>query len=269
MTARAPCRGRLAGRALLAAGAATLLAGCGANFGFPDPVTEQGERTLELWRVFFPIAAVVVAMIWGLVLWSVIRYRRRSDAVPPQRQTMLKLELFYTAVPLAMVAILFALTIQANDELNALERDPGLRVRVTGFQWQWQFDYVDDGVSTSGTPAEPAELVLPVGRTVEFDLVAADVIHSFWVPEFLSKRDVIPEVDNKIQFFVKEPGTWVGRCAEYCGLSHWQMSFTLRALPADEFEAWLDAARGREQPVIGSVDDGAPDQPATTETTGP
>jgi cytochrome c oxidase subunit 2 len=87
------------------------------------------------------------------------------------------------------------------------------------------------------------------------------------VPEFLSKRDVIPEVDNRIQFFVKEPGTWVGRCAEYCGLSHWQMSFTLRAVPATEFEQWLDEARSRRQPVIGSVDEAdPPEQPATTET---
>jgi cytochrome c oxidase subunit II len=231
-------------------GAPVLLAGCSSNFGFPDPITSQGEHTLRLWRIFFVIAALVVALIWGLVAWSVIRYRRRSDAIPDQRQTMVKLEIFYTAVPLLLVGVLFALTLSVNDKLTALDAHPDLRVEVVGFQWQWQFTYPDDGVTVSGTPDQPAELVLPVGRTVRFRLKARDVIHSFWVPEFLEKRDLIPGIDNQIDVYVKEPGTWVGRCAEYCGLSHWQMSFTLRAMPPADYERWLAGAKALPQPVV-------------------
>ncbi len=186
----------LAIRAALLLAVTTFLTGCDTNFGFPDPITSQGEKTLELWRIFFVIAIAVVALIWGLVAWSVIRYRRRSDAVPRQRQTMLKLEIFYTVVPLVLVGVLFALTLQVNDELTTLKRDPDVRVQVVGFQWQWQFHYPGEGVTTQGTPDHPAELVLPVGRTVQFHLVADDVIHSFWVPEFLEKRDLIPGVDQ-------------------------------------------------------------------------
>jgi cytochrome c oxidase subunit 2 len=242
-------------RALAARGALLLLSivvlgGCDTNFGFPDPITSQGEKTLELWRIFFPIAIAVVALIWGLVGWSVIRYRRRSDDVPSQRQTMLKLEIFYTAMPLVLVGVLFALTIRVNNELTALKKNPDVRVEVVGFQWQWQFKYPGQGVTTQGTPDHPAELVLPVGRTVQFHLVAADVIHSFWVPEFLEKRDLIPGVENRIQVFVKKPGTWVGRCAEFCGLSHWQMSFTLRAVSVAEYRQWLAQHRGLPQPAI-------------------
>ena len=183
-----------------------------------------------------------------------IRYRRRSDAVPVQRQTMIKLEIFYTAVPLVLVGVLFALTLGVNNRLTALGRDPDLRVDVIGFQWQWQFRYPDDHVTVAGTPDHPAELVLPVGSTVRFKLEARDVIHSFWVPEFLEKRDLIPGIDNQIEVTVKKPGTWVGRCAEYCGLSHWQMSFRLRALPPAQFRQWLAGARAAPQPIV----EGAP-----------
>jgi cytochrome c oxidase subunit 2 len=240
--------------------APVLLAGCSSNFGFPEPITSQGEDTLELWRIFFVIAMLVVALIWGLVAWSVVRYRRRSDAVPEQRQTMIKLEIFYTIVPLVLVGVLFALTLSVNNQLTALQSDPDLRVDVIGFQWQWQFEYPDDGVTVAGTPDEPAELVLPVGKTVRFNLEARDVIHSFWVPEFLEKRDLIPGIDNQIEVYVKEPGTWVGRCAEYCGLSHWQMSFTLRALPPAEFRQWLADAQALPQPIVP----GAPEEAAAS-----
>jgi cytochrome c oxidase subunit 2 len=180
---------------------------------------------------------------------------------------MVKLEIFYTVIPLAIVAVLFTLNLDAQRDLSRLSRDPAVKVDVKGFQWQWRFRYPGEHVTVTGTPDRPAELVLPVGETVRFHLVATDVIHSFWVPEFLEKRDLIPGVDNRIEVYVKRPGTWVGRCAEYCGLSHWQMSFTVRAVAPAEFARWSRAAAALPQPVIGSTR--APAQPATTETTTP
>ncbi|MET0665014.1 MAG: cytochrome c oxidase subunit II, partial [Acidimicrobiales bacterium] len=126
-----------------------------------------------------------------------------------------------------------------------------------GFRWDWQFTYVDAGIRVTGEPGERPVLRLPVGRTVRFRLHADDVIHSFWVPEFGTKRDLIPGLDNEIDIDIVEAGTWTGRCAEYCGLDHATMDFEVQAMPADEFDAWLDEA---------AADDGA--DPAVREVTG-
>ena len=90
-------------------------------------------------------------------------------------------------------------------------------------------------------PGRPPTLVLPVDRTVRLKLIADDVIHSFWVPSFLEKRDLIPGVDNEIDVNVIEPGEWSGVCSEFCGLDHWKMNFSLRAVPPEEFDEWVRA----------------------------
>jgi cytochrome c oxidase subunit 2 len=234
---------------LLLVGATALLAGCSSNFGAPDAVTEQGDEFTTLWKGFLLTAAVIGLLVYGLIIYVVVRYRRRKcddpDAVPSQRQYQVPLEIVYTIVPIAIVAVLFAFTVVGENRITRNDPDPDLTVEVIGFQWQWQFNYVDaagsgdTGVSVSGSAETTPELVLPVGRNVRFELVANDVNHSFWVPEFLEKRDLIPGVDNEIDVDITEPGEWVGRCAEFCGLDHWKMDFTVRALPADEFDAWL------------------------------
>jgi cytochrome c oxidase subunit 2 len=134
----------------------------------------------------------------------------------------------------------------AERRVNELSDDPDLTVVVEGYRWDWRFTYLIDGpdVEVSGTEEARPVLVLPVGRTIRFDLRTADVIHSFWVPEFGTKRDMIPRVENAIDIDITEPGTWTGRCAEYCGLDHASMDFEVRAIDADEFDAWLD-----EQPA--------------------
>ncbi len=102
--------------------------------------------------------------------------------------------------------------------------------------------YPDEGITVTGAPGEAPELVLPVDQPSQLDLVTTDVNHSFWVPDFLSKRDLIAGVDNSITVTPTETGTYKGRCAEFCGLDHWRMSFTVRVVPEAEYEAW---ARGR------------------------
>jgi cytochrome c oxidase subunit 2 len=242
----------LAGAATLAA--ATAIAGCGGNLGLPTSATTQGDEVVSVWRVFLIGAVLIAALIWGLVFYSVLRYRHRGDttvAPPRQKQYNLPLEVFYTTVPVLIVAGLFAITVRADNTLNAVERNPGdLEVRVIGFQWQWQFDYPQYGFKSQGSAQFGPELVLPVGRSVVFRLEADDVNHSFWVPEFLEKRDLIPGVDNSLEVMVKEPGRWTGRCAEYCGLNHWTMKFCVRAVPPDEFDAWVSRSQATRGPVL-------------------
>jgi cytochrome c oxidase subunit 2 len=227
-----------------------------ADFGLPEAVTEQGQDNMVwLWRVFLIGAVAVAGLIWVLVVISVIRFRRRNDEIPNQRQYNIPLEVGYTVVPLLMVAVLFGLTIYSTNGFTDLSDDPALEVEVEGFQWQWQMRYPEQGVTISGSEQAPAALVLPVGETIRFRLISTDVNHSFWVPEFLEKRDLIPGIDNEIEVTITEPGEWIGRCAEYCGLDHWLMTFDVVAVPADEFDAWMNQARLEEQPLIMGTTD--------------
>ena len=240
-------------------GAAAVLAGCSSTLGAPEAVTEQGDTFIALWRGFLITAAVIGLIVYGLIIYVLVRYRRRKgddpDQIPSQRRYQIPLEIIYTIVPVIIVAVLFAVTVAGENKFTRTDPDPDLTVQVIGFQWQWQFNYLDaagsgpTGVQVSGSAETTPELVLPVGRTVRFNLVANDVNHSFWVPEFLEKRDLIPGVDNDIDIDITEPGEWVGRCAEFCGLDHWKMDFTVRAVSPDEFDAWLaeqqaDAGQG-------------------------
>jgi cytochrome c oxidase subunit 2 len=226
---------------------ALVLAGCGdlPRFGAPDPASEQGERIADLWSGFVLTAAVVGLFVWGLLVWVLVRYRRRNDDVPSQKPYNIPLEILYTALPVVLVGALFAFSITTEGNATELSADPDVRVEVVGFQWQWRFTYPDEGVSLLGSPeAGPPQLVLPLGETVRFDLVADDVVHSFWVPNFLEKRDLIPGVDNEIDITPTRLGTFAGRCAEFCGLDHWRMGFTVRVVEPDEFDAWVAEQAG-------------------------
>jgi cytochrome c oxidase subunit 2 len=240
---------RLGGRHRRAAAVASalvaslVLAGCGDTL-LPEAVTEQGEQTADLWRVFVWIAAGVGLLVYVLIAIVVIRYRHRRDddgSLPSQQQSQLPLEVLWTAIPLVIVTVLFFISLSAENDITEVSPDPDLVVEVRGFQWQWQFRYPASGIEITGVPGTTPTLVLPVDRTVRLKLIAEDVIHSFWVPNFLEKRDLIPGVENEIDVDLTEPGEWSGVCSEFCGLDHWKMNFALRALPPAEFDAWLQA----------------------------
>jgi cytochrome c oxidase subunit 2 len=128
------------------------------------------------------------------------------------------------------------------DAIDDDDPDPDLVVDVIAFQWQWQFDYPDSSVSITGKLGENPELVLPASSTVRFDLTALDVIHSFWIPAFRFKRDMIPGTPGSFRVDVADVAGYYpnsGVCAEFCGLDHSSMRFSVRILPPDEFEQWL------------------------------
>ena len=226
--------------------AAAVLGGCagGPDFGAPEPASRQGDDVLELWRGSVVAALAVGALVWGLIVWSCVRYRRRSDDLPSQTPENIPLEVTYVAIPLLVVAALFGFTMVTQDRVTALADDPDLVVEVTGFQWSWEFTYPTQGVEVVSDGDVPPRLVLPVGATVRFELESTDVNHSFWVPEFLVKRDLIQGVDNAVDVDVERAGEWTGRCAEFCGLDHWRMGFTVRVVEPDEFDAWVAEQAG-------------------------
>ena len=234
--------------AAAAAVAACVAAGCSLpGFGAPEPKSEQGETVYSLWQGFFLTALAVAALVWGLLIFVVLRYRRRRgddpDEVPSQRAYNVPLEILYTAVPVVIVAVLFGASWASQYEVTDVDPEPAARVDVIGFRWSWQFVYPDEDVVVSGEPGRGPEMVIPLGQPVQLRLISSDVAHSFWVPDFLSKRDLIPGVDNTIDVTPTEVGTYVGRCAEFCGLDHWRMNFSVRVVEEQEYRAWLDEQR--------------------------
>ncbi|MDY7102799.1 MAG: cytochrome c oxidase subunit II [Actinomycetota bacterium] len=232
--------------------------GCSdARWGVPESAATQGDDFLALWRVFVPIAGLVVLLIWGLVAYLVIRGRvwRRRPGEPDQEQYHVRLEVLYTVVPLLLVGVLFGLTVVRTDAITETVDDPDEVIEVYGFQWSWRFTYPDDGIAVTGIGEGDPVLRLPVDRTIRLHLLADDVIHSFWVPEFLTKRDLIPGVDNEIDITPTRTGTFTGRCAEFCGLDHTEMRFGVEVMEADEYDAWIaDAAAGRiDDPTVSVV----------------
>lgn len=223
------------------------LAGCNYSFGLPESATEQGNQVTDLWRIFTSTAIVVGGLVWGLILWSVLRYRRRSDELPKQTLFNIPLEVAYTLIPLVIVAFLLAATIRTTNQVTALTSEPDLTVEVTGFQWQWRFTYPEHGIDIVGSPGQPPELVLPLNATVRVELTSTDVIHAFWVPEFMVKWDAIPDRTFAFDMQMTSAGFFdSGRCAEYCGLNHDSMNFGVRVLPEPEFNDWLGSAAARD-----------------------
>jgi cytochrome c oxidase subunit 2 len=207
------------------------------------------DRTDAMWNVWLGawIAVLVVfVLVFGGMVYAMIRYRRRSDdEVPPQVRYNLPIEALYTIAPLIVVAVFFFHTVSSQNEMLEEVENPDHTITVVGSKWQWGFNYLNetategDDVFESGTPADPAELWLPVNESVRFELRSPDVIHSFWVPEFYFKMDVVPGRDNSFDLTPTREGTFIGRCAELCGLYHSRMLFEVHIVPRAEYDAHL------------------------------
>lgn len=221
------------------------------RFGWPQGITPQAERMRELWTWSVVAALAVGVLMWVLMLWPVIFHRKRSDEMPKQTQYNLPLELIYTGIPFLIILVLFFFTFGTQNYVNANRSDPDVKVDVVAFQWNWEFSYPDvqnqqgQAVSTVGSSEVIPLLVVPAERLVEYRVSSKDVVHSFFVPDFLFKRDVFPrpEKNNSVNVFqntIDRPGAFIGRCAELCGTYHSMMNFEVRALPPDLFDDYLE-----------------------------
>ena len=242
----------VAGMAGLVGFAAT---GCSTDevlrFGWPTGITPQAERMRELWTWSTVAALVVGVLMWVLILWPVAFHRKRSDEMPKQTQYNLPLELIYTGIPFVIILVLFYYAVGAQNFVNHNNAKPDVTVDVVAFQWNWEFRYPDQQtqqgqpVSTVGSSEVIPLLVVPAERLIEYRISSTDVLHSFFVPDFLFKRDVFPRPDknntvNVFQNTIDRPGAFVGRCAELCGAYHSMMNFEVRALPPDLFDDYME-----------------------------
>ena len=246
-----------------------LLSGCSfadlPRFGWPEGITPQAQRMQYFWSSAFIAALAVGVVVWGLMFWAFIVYHKRKSGplYPKQTKENLPLELVYTFVPFLMVGVLFYFTVTTENFALEEQPNPDVTVEVTAFKWNWEFSYpgtsVPGGgeVHTIGTSDEIPLLVLPANKLVQYNLRSKDVIHSFWTIDFLFKRDVFPYPEqnqsvNHFQNTIEQTGAFVGRCAELCGTYHSAMSFEVRAVPENIYNAYLDL-RQTVNPATGQA----------------
>ena len=225
------------------------------RLGFPDPITEQGKTILTLWQGSWIAGLAVGVVVWGLILWAVIFHRKRGDRLPPQARYNTPIEIMFTSVPFVLIAVFFYFTAKDEDYIDKLPSKPAVTVNVLGFQWSWQFSYPQYHVTNVGNMQGEGPLPvleIPVGETVQFNLTSQDVIHAFWVPQFLFKRDVIPGHPNHFAITATKTGTFTGHCSELCGLYHAKMLFTLKVVTPQQFQAYM-AAQQAAQNSSGST----------------
>ncbi|MEX2288893.1 MAG: cytochrome c oxidase subunit II [Mycobacteriales bacterium] len=244
--------------------ASVLIAGCNVReayeqafaLGFPEPISVQGQRIYDLWLGSAAAAAAVGVFVWALMLWAGFRYRRKSDELPRQVRYNLPIEVLYTVVPFVVIAVLFYYTTISQNFVNKLsdesEGGADVNIGVVGFQWNWTFNYVDEGVSVTGFQTAPAVLYLPTDRTIRFRETSPDVIHSFWVPQFLFKRDVVPGRENTFELTLTKEGEYIGRCAEFCGEKHSAMNFYVRVVSPQAYDAYIAELQADPANRIGS-----------------
>lgn len=253
--------------------ATALLAGCAhdpARGWLPaEPgTTNLTESITNLWVGAWVAALFIGALVWGLMIWIIIVYRKRKNdnELPVQIRYHLPLELLYTFVPIVMVGVLFFYTVQVQNEITDVSATPEVNIEVYAKQWAWDFNYTDEEVWDSGGKAEldgtmaPADdlptLYLPVGKRVEFTLRSRDVIHSFWVPAFLMKLDIFPLDTRTFQVVPEKEGLYLGKCAELCGEFHAYMLFNVNVVSQDEYDAHIQSLRdlGQEGLLDESLD---------------
>lgn len=264
--------GAVLGTAAVAAQAYTDTSG---GYNLPTGVTELSQEVFDLHMLIFYICCAIGALVFGAMIYSIIKHRRSVHPKPADFHESTTVEIIWTVIPFV---ILIAMAIPAAGTLIKMEdtRNSDMTVKITGFQWKWHYDYIGKDVAFFSTLSEASnrarqldsgidvntvpnylvdvdnELVLPVGKKVRFLVTANDVIHAWWVPEIAVKKDAIPGYVNETWVKIDQPGVYRGVCAELCGRDHGFMPIVVRAVPAAEFDQWI-AGKGGKMEVAAAA----------------
>jgi cytochrome c oxidase subunit II len=230
----------------------------------PVGATDRSVGIHNLWMGSWLAALLVGVLVWGLIGYACLKFRRRrDDEIPVQTRYHLPLEILYTVAPVIVVLVLFYFTVVVQNDTLAAASENGKAdhtVTVVGQQWSWTFNYSKDPaldgsttVHEGGTTADFPTLYLPVNKSVTLQLRSPDVIHSFWVPAFLFKMDVIPGRDNHFSFTPTRKGSYIGRCAELCGAYHSRMLFDVKVVDEADYATYLKTLKqqGNIGPALG------------------
>ncbi len=236
--------------------------------------TNHVNDTIGLWVTSWIVLLAVGIITWALIIWAVVVYRRRKNqtGLPVQLRYNMPIEIFYTIVPLFLVLGFFFFTARDQANIEKPTANPDVTISVYGKRWAWDFNYMNtadkaQSVYTQGIQAQQLGdgtvdesklpvLYLPQGKTVKINLNSRDVIHSFWVVDFLYKKDMIPGKQNVMYFTPEKLGTFTGKCAELCGEYHSLMLFNVKVVSPADYQSYLDTLRaeGNVGDIGGSYD---------------
>lgn len=219
--------------------AALALAGCTVpSFGAQAGATKTSRSTFHLWQGFSIGAVIIGTLVIALILWAVVRYRRKGDEIPPQSQYHLPMEWLYTIVPILIVFGLFAATIVVENQVVANPRT-AVNINVNAFQWGWKFTYPGTNAFVVGQTTQNPTMVMPVNTDVHINLTSTDVLHGFYVRAFNFSRYALPGVKNQFTFHAVTTGTFDGQCSQICGLYHSLMFFRVQVVSQSKYTSWL------------------------------
>lgn len=230
-------------------------------------VTAVSGDIYDLHMLILWICVFIGIGVFGVMFWSIYHHRKSRGAEPAQFHESTLVEVLWTVVPMV---ILISMAIPATQVLIRMAdaSEAELTIKVTGYQWRWHYDYMDEGVGFFSTLSTPREqiygvapkgehyllevdqpLVVPVGKKIRILTTSADVIHSWWVPALGWKRDTIPGFINENWTLIEKPGTYRGQCAELCGRDHGFMPVVVEAVSEAEFQEWLARMKGKDAPA--------------------
>ena len=245
----------------VALGLSLILAGCTQEQLLGYLPTEPGttnhvDSVIGLWVNSWIVLLVVGVITWGLIIWAAVVYRRRKGqtGLPVQLRYNMPIEIFYTIVPLILVLGFFAFTARDQVAIESPIANPDVTVEVVGKRWAWDFNYVKENVYSPGIQAQELAggqlkvdelpvLYLPVDAKVEIKIESRDVVHSFWIIDFLYKKDMLPGKTNHMYFIPEKIGTYQGRCAEMCGEYHSLMLFKVKVVSQADYDAYIESQR--------------------------
>ena len=248
-------------------GGALLLGGCNfyPTYWADTGATKQGHDIFKIYSGMMTTGIVVAAIVFLLITWALIRYRRRSDEMPRQFHEHIGIEMTYTIIPVIIVAVLFFFTVLSENNVDATvpavatsaQGKPTVDITVTAFQWGWRFDYPNLGVGvagelTNGPNDHGPQMVVPEGETVQITLISNDTIHGFYVRAFNFSRYAQPGVTNVFDLDLIRLGTFDGQCTQFCGLYHTDMLFSVRSVTPDQFRAWAASQVAQGNTIGGS-----------------
>jgi cytochrome c oxidase subunit 2 len=219
------------------------------NWGSPGGISTDAHQVLRLWKITYYLAVPIGIIVLGGILWCVFRYRHLpgDQREPKQFQYHIPIEAAYTIIPFIIVVVLFGFVYGAENKEDNVSKHPALKVTVEGFQWGWRFTYPNGhqevgSVATQATINDSSALpvlYMPENETVQFKLESDDVVHSFYVPEFLFQRDLIQGINNVVDIRAHNVGTFIGECTNLCGTYHAFMRFEVDVMPAKQFGQWM------------------------------
>jgi cytochrome c oxidase subunit 2 len=227
-----------------------------------DPASPAARSIANLHNIALTIATLVFAIVCSLLIYALIRYRRKSteEAEPEQIHGNATLETIWTLIPVGILVVLLVLTFQSLRDIDP-NRPTDLTVQVVGRQWLWEVRYPDQNIITTG------EMYVPVNTDIRVELMSEDVIHSFWVPQLGGKKDAVPGYLNVTWFKADRVGTFHGQCAEYCGLGHSNMPLQVKVVDQQSFDIWLSAQTDQQTEKLTPTEPEAESEQAAAEPT--